>query len=387
MEKRGILLQITKRSVCPHPSWIEIDLTQFKKNLASVRRRIGNRLFCLPVKANGYGHGSCLIAKAAEDSGIDYLGVSCLKEALELRFAGISLPILVFGAVHEDQVKDLLEFELEFSISSIYKAQLVVKKCADLQKKCRVHVEVDTGMHRTGVRPESALDLIAFLQKHACFEIVGVYSHLATSDTPGHPFALQQIQSFHSLIRQAGAVPWLWHLANSGGVIHYPESYLDMVRPGLMCYGYFPDGREDPLGEIRPCLSLRAKLSYFKVVGPQEGISYGHLYKTKSQTRIVTIPVGYGDGYRRILSNQAPVLIRGQRFRVTGVICMDQFMVDIGNSEAYVGDEATLIGTQGSEEISLWELCRLAGSIPHEMLCSFNGRLSRVHLETSQLFQ
>jgi alanine racemase len=387
MERRVILLQITKASLCPHPSWIEVDVAQFKKNLAAIRRRIGNRLFCLPVKANGYGHGSCLIAKAAEDSGIDYLGVSCLKEALELRLAGISLPILVFGAVHEDQMKDLIEFELEFSISSIYKAELVAQKCAHLQKKCRVHVEVDTGMRRTGVRPESALDLITFLQRHPCFEIVGVYSHLATADTPQHLFALQQIQSFHSLIHQAGSVSWIWHLANSGGVIHYPESHLDMVRPGLICYGYFPDGTQDPLGEIRPCLSLRAKLSYFKVVGPQEGISYGHLYKTNSQTRIVTIPVGHGDGYRRSFSNQAPVLIRGQRFRVTGAICMDQFMVDIGHAEAYVGDEVTLIGAQGREEISLWELCRLAGSIPHEMLCSFNDRLPRVHLETSRLSQ
>lgn len=330
------------------------------------------------MKANGYGHGAYLISKAAENTSVDYLGVSCLKEAIELRASGISLPILVFGAVHEDQMKDLIELELEFSISSIYKANLVAKKCGSLKKKCRVHVEVDTGMHRTGVRPESASALISFLQQHRCFEIVGVYSHLATSDTPNHPFALQQIQSFSSLKAQFKGAPWAWHLANSGGVMHYPESYFDMVRPGLICYGYFPDGREDPAKEILPCLSLKAKVSYFKVVAPQEGISYGHLYKTSCQTRVVTVPVGHGDGYRRALSNRASVLIRGHKFQVAGTICMDQFMVDIGQSEVYVGDEVTLIGKQGNEEIPLWEICRLAGSIPHEMLCGFNQRLPRL---------
>lgn len=362
----------------PHPSWIEIDISQFKKNLAIIQRKIGKRRFCLPVKANGYGHGAYFIAKAAEESGVDYLGVSCLKEAIELRFQGISLPILVFGAVHEDQMKDLIEREFEFSISSLYKADLVAKKCGSLKKKCRVHVEVDTGMHRTGVRPESALALISFLQQQSCFEIVGVYSHLATSDIANHPFALKQIQSFASLKAQCGKTPWIWHLANSGGVLHYPESYFDMVRPGLICYGYLPDGKDSSLQEISPCLSLKAKISYFKVVGPQQGISYGHLYQTASQTRIVTVPVGHGDGYRRALSNRASVLIRGQRFQIAGTICMDQFMVDIGHTEAYVGDEVTLIGKQGKEEITLWELCHLAGSIPHELLCSFNDRLVRI---------
>ena len=330
------------------------------------------------MKANGYGHGLSLVGKIAEESGVDYLGVSCLKEAIELRLSGISLPILVFGAIHQDQIKDLIEFELEFSISSLYKAELVANKCRRLNKKCRVHVEVDTGMRRTGVRCESAVSLISFLLQQSCFEIVGIYSHLATSDTANDPFALQQIQSFLSLREQTPKNSWIWHLANSGGVVHYPESHLDMVRPGLICYGYFPGGIQDPLQEIYPCLSLKAKISYFKVVGPDQGISYGHLYKTTQQTRIVTVPVGYGDGYRRILSNQASVLIRGRKFRIAGAICMDQFMVDVGTQEVYVGDEVVLIGKQGNEEIPLWEICRLASSIPHEMLCSFGDRLPRI---------
>ena len=260
MQRQGIPLQTFEKKsdllLSSHPSWIEINRDQFKKNLASIRKRIGKRLFCLPVKANGYGHGAYLISKIAEEEGIDYLGVSCLKEALELRLAGVHLPILVFGAIHELQLKDLIEFELEFSISSLYKANLVAQKCAHLKKKCRVHVEIDTGMHRTGVRPESAFELISFLSKHPCFEIVGIYSHLATADHPNDPFALHQIRSFLSLKKQMGDVPWIWHLANSGGALHYPESHLDMVRAGLISYGYFPNGQEDPLKEICPVLTL-----------------------------------------------------------------------------------------------------------------------------------
>lgn len=382
MEGRDILLQISSSSIkpplFPHPSWIEIDEVQFKKNLSAVRRRIGNKLLCLPVKANGYGHGLSLVAKIAEESAVDYLGVSCLKEGIQIRLEGIALPILVFGAIHEDQIKDLIEFELEISVSSLYKAELIAKKCTQLKRKCKVHIEVDTGMRRTGVRPESVFDLVSFLRKQSCFEIVGIYSHLATSDTPNHPIALEQIQAFRSLMKKAGDVSWIWHLANSGGVIHYPESHLDMVRAGLICYGYFPDGTKDPLGEIHPCFSLKSKISYFKVVRANEGISYGHLYKTGKQTRVVTVPIGHGDGYRRILSNRAPVLIRGHRFQIAGTVCMDQFMVDIGDQEAYVGDEVILIGKQGAQEISLWEICHLAGSIPHEVLCSFNERLPRI---------
>jgi alanine racemase len=379
MENRvTLLLALEKTSLYPHPSWIEVNISQFKKNLAAVKRKIGKSLFCLPVKANGYGHGAKLIAKTAEEEGVDYLGVSCLKEAIELRLSGISLPILVFGAVHEDQMKDLIEWEIEFSISSLFKADLVAKKCYALKKKCRVHVEIDTGMHRTGVRCESAFNLISFLQKNSCFEIVGIYSHLATADYPNNAFAMQQIEKFRILKESAGNTSWIWHLANSGGTLHYPESHFDMVRCGLICYGYFPDGSSDFSQEISPCFSLKSRLSYFKVVGAQEGISYGHLYKTEKQTRIVTVPVGHGDGYRRIFSNRAPVLIRGQRFQIAGAVCMDQFMVDIGDETAYVGDEVTLIGKQGDKEISLWEICRLAGSIPHEMLCAFNERLPRI---------
>ncbi len=368
------------RPVCAHPAWIEIDTVQFRKNLAEIRKMVGKSRFCLPVKANAYGHGLCPIGKIAEESGVDSLGVSCLKEAVELRLAGITIPIVIFGAIHEDQIGDLIEFDLEFSISSKYKAELVAKKKGRDCRKCKVHIEVDTGMRRTGVRPENALSLLSFVEGLGCFEVAGIYSHLATSDVPNDPFALYQIEMFHSIASEVkGRVP-LCHLANSGGVAYYPDSYFDMVRPGLLAYGYYPDGNTDPAGVIAPALSLKAKVSYFKVVQKGAGISYGHAYRTQDETRIATVPVGYGDGYRRCLFRKAEALIRGKRFPIAGTICMDQFMVDIGKGEAYVGDVVVLIGKQDGVEITLWELSREADSIPHEMLASFNERLPRIYL-------
>ena len=358
------------RTTPAHPAWIEIDLVQFHKNLRAIRRRLGSTLLCLPVKANAYGHGLVPISLAAQEMGVDMLAVSCLKEGIILRQAGIHKPILVLGAIHEDQIDDLLDYNLEFSISSEYKANLVLHKLRG--RKCRVHLEVDTGMHRTGVRPSTAVKLFEKLSRESAFEIAGIYSHLATADQPENPFAKEQIEAFHMLEQQIGKRGILWHLANSGGVYFYPDSYFDMVRPGLLCYGLTPNGVLDP--DIRSIFSLKAQLSYFKVVGAGLGISYDHLYHTKKQTRIVTIPVGYGDGYPRALWQQGSVLIRKELFPIAGKICMDQFMVDIGDAEAYVGEEVTLID---EDKLSLWALARLANIDPREILCRFNERMER----------
>lgn len=361
-----------------HPAWIEINLEQFRKNLEVIRQKIGNRLLCLPVKANGYGHGLVRMALAAQEFGVDVLAVSCLQEGMELRLAGITHPILVFGAIHEEQIDLLIDHDLEFSISSKFKADLVAKKLH--KKPCRVHLEVDTGMHRTGMRPETALALYHQMKHQDCFQIAGIYSHLATADGPNHPFVQTQIDTFSALKKQIEDPSITWHIANSGGVYYYPESYFDMVRPGLLCYGLTPDGTEN--SQIRPFFSLKARISFFKVVAPGQGISYGHIYTTQKQTRIVTIPVGYGDGYCRSLSNQASILLRGQKHPIAGRICMDQFMVDIGSEEAFVGDEATLVGTQGNHTISLWDLAKKGGTDPREILCRFNDRIPRIYIQT-----
>jgi alanine racemase len=366
-----------------HPAWIEIDLAQFKRNLAAIRNHVGSRKLCLPIKANAYGHGMVPVARAAVEAKVDYLAVSSLQEGATLREAGLTSPILVMGAIHEEQIEDLIRYGLEFTLSSLYKAQLAARKCHDAQLSCRVHVEVDTGMERTGVRPDTARALLNFLYDDPCFEVVGVYSHLATADDPESAFAREQIQVFRTFVAndllKAGRHPII-HLANSGGVASYPDSHLDMVRPGLLAFGYCPQAASGPLAAIEPFFSVKAKLSYFKVVRKNHGISYGHTYTTREETRIVTVPVGYGDGYRRALSNRASVSIRGKLHPIVGNICMDQFMVELGQDEAYVGEVVTLIGKDGAQTIALNELARLCDTIPYEILCGFNDRLPRVYL-------
>ncbi len=358
-------------------------MAQFRKNIALIRNHIGQRLLCFPVKANAYGHGLCGMGKAAQDAGVDYLGVAHLKEGIQLRESGITLPILIFGAIHEDQILDLVNFNLEFSISSRFKANLAAEKCKILGRKCRVHLEVDTGMQRTGVRPATARELLPHLKTLGSLEVVGVYSHLATADPANDPFALKQIRVFQQLLSEPAfqQANLIRHIANSGGTTFFPEAYLDMVRPSFLTLGYLPQDCPASLRDLAPCFSLKAKVSYFKVVPKGAGISYGHSYITPKQTRIVTVPVGYGDGYRRALSNRGSVLIRGKRFLMRGTICMDQFMVDVGDEEVFVGDEVVLIGKQGREEITVDEVAKQCDTIPYEVLCLLNERIPRVYLE------
>lgn len=365
---------INKRVI--HPTWIEIDLVQFKRNLLILRQAIGQSRLCLPVKANAYGHGLIPISQAAVEAGVDLLGVSCLQEGLKLREAGLSTPILVLGAIHEDQIDDLIAHNLEFTISSQFKADLVAKR---LTRRCRIHLEVETGMQRTGVRTETAIQLIDYLKRIPCFEIASVYSHLAMADSPDHPIALQQIQLFQQMLQHPSFKGIPSHLASSGGLIHYPQVHFDMVRPGLAAFGYVPEQAPARFQAIQPCFFLKSRVSYFKVVAAKQGISYGHTYTTQKQTRIVTIPIGYGDGYRRALSNRGSVLIRGKRFPIAGTVCMDQFMVDVGDNEVFVGDEVVLIGKQGREEIKLTEIAQICDTIPYEILCLFNERIPRIY--------
>ncbi len=359
-----------------HPAWIEIDLLQLQRNISIVRNWIGkDTLFCLPVKANAYGHGLCEIGKYAEKQGVDYLAVAHLEEGISLRNAGVHIPILIFGAIHEDQIGELINYNFEFTISSRWKGELVSRICRT--KKAPIHIEIDTGHRRTGVRASNGRALFLYLQSLDCFNIIGIYSHLATADQPNNSFAHKQIETFISLIEDPifKEKKLISHLANSGGTLHYPASHLDMVRPGLLTFGY--NSAHLP---VQPCFSLKAKVAYFKVVEEGEGISYGHTFTTRSTTRIVTLPIGYGDGYLRRLSNRGSVLIRGKRFPIVGMICMDQLMVDIGNNEVFVGEEAVLIGKQGDEEISVEEISLLCDTLPYEILCLLNSRLPRIYL-------
>lgn len=223
-----------------HPAWIEIDLVQFKKNIAIVKSAVGDVRLCLPIKANAYGHGLIEIAHAAVAAGVDYLAVAHVQEAVHLRNASITTPIIVLGAIHEDQIDYLLKHDLEFTLSSAYKARFVARWCEQFKRVAHVHLEVDTGMRRTGMRADTARQLYAELQGNSWFHVKGIYSHLATGISSHDETALAQIEEFTTML--AGApfknAPLIRHLANSSATQHLPSSFFDMVRPALLCFGY-----------------------------------------------------------------------------------------------------------------------------------------------------
>lgn len=374
---------------------IEINQTQFITNLLSIKEILkynaldSNIKLCLPVKSNAYGHGLPEMAKLAEPI-VDYLAVARTEEGLTLRRHGLTKPILVFGTFRSEQITDLVINQLEVTIPSIIRAKQIIDVCRQLKKTCNVHIKIDTGMNRIGVRTENAWDLINLVLNSPELQLVGVYSHLASSDLINDPYTHKQINSFKVIVDKVKQIDngIICHIANSGGLCHYPEAYFDMVRPGILSYGYFPNDsyastlkiQTPVLNDIKPCFSLKSQVAYFKVVAPLSAISYNQKYITSTQTRIVTLPIGYGDGYRRGLSNTGDALINGKRYKIAGTICMDMTMVDIGpHGTAHVGDEVVLIGKQGDHAITLESVAQKCQTITYEILCDFNDRIPRVY--------
>lgn len=369
----------TLLSPTTHPAWIELDRAQLVQNLQTIRSMSPKCRIGLAIKANGYGHGLIAVAQCAQIAAVDVLCVAQLQEAVRLRDAGIGLPILLMGALEAEQAREIARADLDVTVSSLFKAQLLHKACEAQGCKIRVHLEVDTGMRRTGMRPETALQLVQQLDRFPHLMPVGIYTHFATADCPGHPATMQQWRSFsalleHPRIQNLGLIR---HCANSAAFLEIPETHLDLVRIGLLAYGYDPFGKSPPPG-IRPCLQLKARVSFCKTVRAGEGVSYGHRYTVSRDTRVVTVPVGYGDGYPRALYPGGSVLIRGKRFPIAGTICMDQLMVDVGSEPIQTGEVVVLLGTQGHDQITASELAHRSQTIPWDILCRWTERLPRL---------
>lgn len=366
---------------------IEISKIKLIQNVLNIKyfiNRVNNAIkICIPLKANAYGHDISLVSKVLEEY-VDYFAVAMLSEAIVLRNLGITKSILIFGAYTDNQIVDLVNNNVEITISSLYKAKLMVDYCKLHNKKVKVHIKVDTGMSRVGIKAENAKELIDYvLSNNQYIQLVGVYSHLVNSEYINDSITNNQINLFKSIVEYVksrdNAI--ICHLANSGGVLNYSDSYFDMVRPGILTYGYKPSSdlklnNLDLL--VQPVLSLKSHVTYFKVVAKGTGISYNHTYHTLNQTRILTIPIGYGDGYRRSLSNIGEVIVRSKKYTIVGNICMDMLMVDIGQDEAYVGDEVILVGSDGNNTIYLDDIAKLCNTITYEILCGFNVRIPRI---------
>ena len=363
------------------PTRILVDLDAITHNLGAIRKRVGVPVMGI-VKAEAYGHGLVPVARHLQAQGVDQLGVAFLEEGIALREAGITLPILVLGGIFGPQAADLIAHDLEVTVSSLDKLRQVEAAAGSLGRKATVHLKVDTGMERIGVHSYSCAALIEAAVASQWCTIKGIYSHLACSDDPSSPMTALQVERFAEAcahFERLGAPMPLRHLANSGGVLHFPETWLDMVRPGIVLYGVLPDPASQRSMDLRPALSLVSQVVYFKVVRAGNPVSYGATWAPAADTRVVTVPIGYGDGWPRALSSRGQVLVRGHRYPVVGRICMDQFMVDIGCDSAWNEDEVVLVGTSGAETITVEDVALAAGTIGYEILTGLNGRIPRAY--------
>jgi alanine racemase len=366
------------------PTFCLIDLAALRWNLRQIKAKIGPGTKILSmIKANAYGHGAPKVAKALEDEGAYAFGVATVEEALELRQAGIRTPILVVAGAYPDQVGQFVEHQL-----TAVGHDIAAVRCLDAATRARgvtlpVHIKIDTGMGRLGFLPAQIDSWLPELNKLSALKIEGVFSHFSHAESVQGDYTQKQLRIFRDVVarlRSQWAPPMLAHLANSAATITLPEAYFDMVRPGLMLYGPYPAPEMKPEIELRPVLSWHTRVMQLKKVPAGTSISYGQTFVTRRESVIATLPVGYADGYPRLLSNRGQVLINGKRAPVAGRVCMDLTMIDVTDiAEAQAGDEVVLLGRQGAAEITVDEMAGWANTISYEIFTSISARVPRIH--------
>jgi len=368
-------------------TWAEVNLTRLSQNLKAIREHVAPAKVMIVVKANAYGHGLAEVAKHLE-SQADYIGVAVLEEGIFLRELGVSAPILVLGGIWGDQVPQYLQHDLSLTASSVERLEQIEEVAGQMGVKAKVHLKIDTGMERIGVHYYNAHTLQETALACANVEVEGIFSHFANADLVNLTHAHLQVERFNEVLHfyEKHSLPMpIRHMANSAAILQLPESIFDMVRPGIMLYGIYPSPEVKRSVMVQPALAWKSRVVYFKVIRSGHPVSYGSTWQSDHPTRIVTIPVGYGDGYFRNLSNKTQVIIRGKRYPQVGRVCMDQIMVNIETDSAFNGDEVTLIGESSKQAITVQDLADWAGTIPYEILTNINTRVPRVYLTEDQL--
>lgn len=359
------------------PTVAVVDLEAVRHNVRALRPP-GADLMAV-VKANGYGHGAVPVARAALEAGAAWLGVALVEEGLELREAGIEAPILVLTEFPRGSEKDALAGDLTPTVYTPEGLEGVAEAAAALGRDARVHVKVDTGMHRVGLPPDRAEDFVAAAAGRG-LRVEGLLTHFAKSEEPEDPATRRQLAAFLEVLDRLasrGVVPRYRHAANTAATLALPEARLDLVRVGIGVYGVAPDPSLAGAADLRPAMSLRSRVALVKRVAAGEAVSYGLRYRLERESTIATVPVGYADGYARSLSGRAEVLIRGRRYRVAGTITMDQLMVDCGDDPVEPGDEVVLFGSQGDEAVPVEQVAAWMGTIGYEVVCAVSERVPR----------
>ena len=366
------------------PTWVEIDLNALRHNLLAVKKRIGPQIKILGiVKADAYGHGDYEVSRVLLNNGVEMLGIAILEEGIQLRNTGIKAPLLLLGGVFEEQIDSIIHYDVTPTVYDLKLAEVLSKKATYFNKKLKVHVYVDTGMGSIGVKHDNAVEFVKFVKNLKNLIIEGIYTHCSSSDEKDSAFTNLQIKRFRDVLDALDTIKVripLRHMANSGAILGYPESYFNTVRPGLSLYGLYPSEDVSRDIGIRPVMSFKTRIIHIKDMESGDVVGYDRAYRITKPTRVATLPMGYADGYNRLLSNQGEVIIRSKKASIIGRVCMDQCFVDVTNiKDVSVGDEVVLYGRQAQESIPIESIAKQLNTIPYEVTCSISKRVPRIY--------
>lgn len=375
------------------PVWAEINLDTIATNTKNIKKLIGDKELIAIVKADCYGHGAVDVVPTLLENGASRLAVAMLTEAIELRENNINAPIVILGYTPLYLGEELINYDIEQTVYDLDYAKELSKIALSFNKKAKIHIAIDTGMGRIGFLPgDDTVKTINEVYNLEGLEVIGIYSHFSTSDEKDKTYANEQLFKFKKVMADLKAlgieIP-LKHISNSGAIIDMPETYLNGVRPGIILYGYYPSKEvsNDNLS-VKPALTLKAKVAHVKELHKDMYISYGKTFKTNKKTIVATLPIGYGDGYPRALSENAKVIVNGKFASILGRICMDQCMIDVTDIEnVKTGDEVIILGEEGDLKFNADDMAEALGTINYEILCRIKSRIPRVYIKNKKVFK
>lgn len=367
------------------PVWAEVNLDNIRYNLRRIRECLNKGVEIIAVvKADAYGHGAVQVSRVLVEEGVRYLAVAILDEAIELRENGLDVPILILGYTPEDQLKYVVEYDISQTVFDLNYVKRISQEAAIRHKRAKVHVKIDTGMGRIGYTDyDKARKEIPQMASLPGIQVEGIFTHFATADERDKTYTYRQYGLFMDLIndlKEKIEIP-LKHVSNSAAILDLPEMELDAVRPGIILYGHYPSREVSNSVSFKPAMSLKSKVIHIKSVEPGTYISYGRRFETKRKSIIATVPIGYADGYTRMLTGKARVLVKGRFAPVVGTICMDQMMIDVTDIEGIeLGQEVVLFGMSGNNCLPVEEIADRLGTINYEVLCMVGKRVPRVYI-------
>ncbi|NFE95115.1 alanine racemase [Clostridium botulinum] len=374
------------------PVWAEIDLDAIAYNMKNIKKLAQNKDVIAVVKADCYGHGALDVVPTLLENGASRLAVAVLTEAIELRNNNITAPIMILGYTPEYLFEEVINYDIEQTVYDLEYAKKLSHLAIKFNKKAKIHIAIDTGMGRIGFIPnEKAIKDIKKIYNLKGIDVIGIFTHFSTSDETDKEYTNEQFNKFTSFIdmlSKVGVKIPIKHTSNSGAIIDLPKTYLDSVRAGIILYGYYPSDEinKDNI-KLKPALTLKASLTRVQELDINSYISYGKTFKTERKSIIATLPIGYADGYSRLLAPGAKVIINGQFAPIVGRICMDQCMIDVTDiDDINVGDEVIILGEDGNLKLTANDLANSMGTINYEILCMLKYRIPRVYIKNGEIF-